>query len=185
MQIKTNKYLKIILAVSTSVIVFALTLFGVMGYTSRLSEQVTNEISVEKLNASLEEEIEDNSKTSIVVNADSDNTEHVYVRVALVAYWTSHDNANEIYTDAIPDMNEYINTDDWIATEVPVKLPDGTETGYTNTYYVYKKALAPGETTNNLLKEPIQMLFDNNKRLEVTVLMQASDKETFERSVMS
>lgn len=178
-----SKLFKKIIAISVTVILGVLTAFGVVAYNAKFTETTVNEISASKMNASIEEVLDGDLKTSITVTADTDNSEKIYVRAALVAYWSSTENSDTLSCDEVPDLSEYINTDDWEATEIAVTQRNGTSTGFTNTYYVYKKALAPGETTEDLLKKPIQLTYNNGKRLEVTALMQAAAKDTFEGSL--
>ena len=182
---RKKKITKKILMISSVIALIAVTVFGTLAYTSRISEETTNVIKSPKANASIKETLNGNIKESITVKADDDNTEDVYVRVALNAYWTSLSNPDELYTDAVPDLSQYINTNDWTEVTVPVVSADGTDMGFTNTYYLYKSKLAPGEETTNLLKTPISLTVDGTKRLEVTVLMQAADTETFEGGIMS
>ena len=182
---RNKKFIKKLLVISSVIALIAVTVFGTLAYTSKISEETVNVIKGEKANATIEESLNENIKESVTIKADDDNTEDIYVRVTLNAYWTSLDNSDELYTDAVPDLSQYINTDDWTEVTVPVISADGTDTGFTNTYYLYKSKLAPGEETTNLLKTPIIMTADETKKLEVTVLVQATDTETFEGGVLS
>lgn len=185
MENRKQKITKKVLMISFAIALIAVTVFGTLAYTSKISEETINVIKGEKANATIEETLNENIKESVTIKADDDNTEDIYVRVTLNACWTSIDNSDELYTDAVPDLIQYINTDDWSAVTIPVIAADGTDSGFTNTYYLYKSKLAPGEETTNLLKTPIKLTADGTKRLEVTVLMQAADTETFEGGTMS
>lgn len=154
---------------------------SVIAYQTTITDDVVNEVKSQKLNASIDETITGSIKEEIIIEADDDNTEDAYVRVSLIANWVDESDSSVIYTDPVPDLNQYVDTDKWIPTEIPVE-PNSV---YTNTYYVYHKALSPGQKTDNILKTPIELVSESGKKLEITVLMQAADKETFEGSVMS
>lgn len=177
MQIKKRKLIKRTVTASAAVIIGILVAFGALAYNAKIGNEKVNEIYGSKLNASVEETFDGDAKTSITVTADKENTDKIYTRVSLVAYWT--DDTGVIYYDELPDLSEYINTDDWKQQEISINQSDGTATDYSNIYYVYKKALVPGETTSNLLKEPIQLQYNGGKKLEITVLMQSAAKDTF------
>lgn len=186
-----KKLIKRTITASVAVIISILVAFGVLAYNAKIGNEKVNEIYGSKVNAFVEESFDEDTKTSIIVTADAENTSDVYTRVSLVAYWTDDtgaiyyeerwtDDTDVTYYNKLPDLSEYINTDDWEQQEISINQSDGTSTGYSNIYYVYKKALTPGDTTSNLLKKPIQLQCDNGKKLEITVLMQAAEKDTFE-----
>lgn len=172
---KVNKRaVALIAATLISIIVCA----SVIAYQTLITDDVVNEIKLSKLNVSISEETSGAQKEEIIIKADKDNSEAAYVRVALIANWVDESDSGTIYLDPVPDLSEYINTDKWVRQEVPV-----SDTSEYNVYYKYYKGLEADEATDNILKEPINLKQENGKKLEITVLVQAADKDTFEGSM--
>lgn len=174
-----SKFSRKAVGVVTVLLLTALTTIAVIAFQTTFTDVTDNQITAKKLNASIEEVVDDTYKEEIIITADEDNSGDLYVRATLVVNWETLDDS-AVVVAPLPDLSPYINTDDWTPTEVVVS----EHSQHTNTYYVYNSPLAPGESTENLLKEPIELISDDGKKLEITVLMQAGDKEYFEGSIM-
>lgn len=182
---KTNKTT----AVFTAMIIVMLTVACVFAYQAMINDDTVNTITAEKLNARIVETLseDEKKKESIVITADSDNTGNMKVRVALVAYYRIGNTGSLICPESAPNLSSYINTKYWSPTTFTAD-----ENGmYSDVYYVYKNELEPGESTENLLVEGGINLSEytyedtdgNVWLLEIDVLMQGADPETFEGSV--
>jgi len=185
-----NKKINKTTAIITAVTIVILTIACVFAYQTMRNDDTVNTVTAEKLNARIVETLseDDKNKKSIVVTADSDNTDKMKVRVALVAYYRRKTTEHIISPEPAPDLSSYINTKYWSPTTFTAD-----ENGmYSDVYYVYKNELEPGESTENLLvegginlSEYIYEDADGNVWvLEIDVLMQGADSETFEGSVM-
>ena len=179
-----------ITAVIAAVIIVILTVACVFAYQAMRNDDTVNSVTAEKLNARIVETLSEDEKIkeSIVITADSDNTDNMKVRVALVACYRKNNNENIICPKSAPDLSSYINTEYWVPTTFTTD-----ESGmYSDVYYVYKNELEPGESTENLLVKGGINLSEctyedadgNVWVLEIDVLMQGADPETFEGSVV-
>lgn len=132
---KTRKLFLVLL------LVLVVSLCGtVFAYMYQRTRQENYQFRPATVTCSVQETIEDGSKTSIEIR--NDGSIDAYLRLRLVSYWVNSSGEIIAKTAALPTFS--LNTDDWIA-------------GANDTYY-YKSPVSsdsPNNLTSNLLSEPV------------------------------
>lgn len=142
---------KIYLGLLIAVLIASLILCGtVIAYMFRQTEYKDNKLTPANVSCEILETVTNNEKTSIQIK----NTGNIdaYLRVRLVSYWVDAD--GNIVAKPSPELS--------------ITLAEGWITGSNNTYY-YKRPVAPGTPTPNLLKDgtSIYLEQDENGYLQV------------------
>ena len=134
-------------------LILVLAVGGTVAYIFTQTDPVINTFTPTEAKITVNEETNDNLKTSITVVNNSTGVP-VYIRVALVANMI--DEAGNV-TGA--DVPTFTRGDNWIEGS------DG--------YYYYTKAVPVGESTGNLLKSPMTL----SENMQVVVLADAIQAE--------
>ena len=148
---RTAKSSALIIALA---LILVLAVGGTVAYIFTQTDPVINTFTPTEAKITVNEETNDNQKTSITVVNNSTGVP-VYIRVALVANMIDKDK-NVTGAASVP---EFTPGDDWLEGS------DG--------YYYYTKAVPVGESTGNLLK--YQMTLSEN--MQVVVLADAIQAE--------
>ncbi len=147
---------------TVTVLLLLLAVLGVGGslaYFAHRADPVINTFQAGSVEAEILEEVEGNQKTSIQVKNTGKSP--VYVRVRLISYWMDGENIAPMDSKAVSVTLH----SGWI------KIGE---------YYYYKKPLASGSTTEDLLAGPITMTSENGYAQVIEVLadtIQASPAE--------
>ena len=164
---KLNKKLLVLLVCVTLLLTCAVS--GTVAYLADMSGPVENQFKPTEVDTEIDEVFENNVKSSIAItNVTDENHIPVYVRVAVVGNWVKDGKIVEAWSLD----SSYINKTDWLIGG------DG--------YYYYRKVLAVGATTKNLLNDQINTTArEDGAHLEVTVIHQSiqSEPETTVESV--
>lgn len=147
---RTAKSSALIIALA---LILVLAVGGTVAYIFTQTDPVINTFTPTEAKITVNEQTNDNKKTSITVKNISTGVP-VYIRVALVANMI--DEAGNV-TGA--DVPTFTLGDDWIVRS------DG--------YYYYTKAVPVGESTGNLLKSPMTL----SENMQVVVLADAIQAE--------
>lgn len=160
-----NMKIKTILTLAALALLLTFAVGGTLAYLIAGTDEVENVFTPAQVDTEIKETIENNAKTSITVeNVQNDKNIPAYVRVAVVGNWC----------DASGNIVE-----PWDG-EFSYNMTDWTKEG---DYYYYKRVLAVGAETENLLAEGETISgtsTDPSKEglhLEVTVIQQAVQSE--------
>lgn len=149
---KFNMKSLVMLACVTLLLTFAVS--GTVAFLADDSGPVVNEFTPTKVTNEIEEGFDDKTKNKIVINNTSSIP--VYIRVAVVGSWMKD---GKVVDDWKP---EFVLGTDWFEA-------DGL--------YYYKKQVAAGRATSDLLGSDITATTKDGKVLHVTVLSQAIQGE--------
>lgn len=140
-------------------LIFALAVGTTVALLVAHTNAVTNTFTAAKSGTDIVEELKDNQKKSIKV--ENTGTATSYVRVKLVMNWVSDDDSKTISATPVNISVDYDKTN-WFEQ-------DGI--------YYYKKPVAPGKITDNLLQKDKSITEPTDKpdgcHLEVTVLAES------------
>ena len=143
----------------TSILLLSAASGGTLAWLTAQDEPVVNEFTPAAVDVKITEKVEDNVKRSITIqNVSAERNIPVYIRVSLVVNWV--DAAGNVLPGTV-DLSTYVDTlGGWFLGA------DG--------YYYYCQPVAVGDSTGELLKNPISLVSrTDGSHLEVTVLAQA------------
>lgn len=131
---------KSIILIAMVALLLTFTVSGTIAWLVDSTEEVENVFTPAKVETKIEETFADGKKTGITVKNDVDNGSNipVFVRVSVSGYYVKDGKIVEPWNGAIS-----INSSDWFQGS------DG--------YYYYKKSIAPGVSTSNLLSNGITL----------------------------
>ena len=151
------KFSKKILVLLVSVtMLLAFTVSGTVAFLADGTDSVENKFTPTKVTTTTTEDFDHKTKSRVVINNTSDIP--VYIRVAVIGSW----------------MKDGKVVDDWT---VPAGIINTTDWFEVDGLYYYKKQVAAGDSTSDLLGSDIVATTIDGKVLNVTVLSQAIQGE--------